>query len=208
MQFKDKYKFTVDENTRFARSQITRLVYNGSHIAGINATYPQTQTIVDGISVSGITITDLLTVFHLKMAYFHMFYHVHDSIITTATAVNKIADITVRLIENKPLFIHEMEQKYLDSVLNDKNNSTTDKALTLLYHMVSKPLFQTNNISTAFISANQIMIQGGAGLISIPVNKTDEWHNLLSNAISTNNMDTIKMWTYQNAIFGIDIREK
>ena len=43
--FEDKYSFSQDQNRRFAKMNLTRLVF-----VGVNTTLPQTQTIIDGVN--------------------------------------------------------------------------------------------------------------------------------------------------------------
>lgn len=58
-QFPDRFKLTRDQNRRFARSNIARLVYVNSRFEGITTTLPQTKTIIEGMGVSGVSIADI-----------------------------------------------------------------------------------------------------------------------------------------------------
>lgn len=49
--FEDKYSFTQDQNRRFAKMNLTRLVFTNSRFEGVNTTLSQTQTIIDGLGV-------------------------------------------------------------------------------------------------------------------------------------------------------------
>ena len=57
--FEDKYNFTQDQNRRFAKMNLTRLVFTNSRFEGVNTTLPQTQTIIDGLGVDGVPIDDI-----------------------------------------------------------------------------------------------------------------------------------------------------
>ena len=50
------------------------------------------------------------------------------------------------------------------------------------------------------------MIDGGAGLINIPLDKWDQWNELIANYYRTNDMTKVKKWTYDNGIQGLQIR--
>ncbi|WP_270503700.1 Fic family protein [Ligilactobacillus salivarius] len=56
--FEDKYSFSQDQNRRFAKMNLTRLVFTNSKFVGVNTTLPQTQTIIDGVGVNGISIDE------------------------------------------------------------------------------------------------------------------------------------------------------
>lgn len=44
------------------------------------------------------------------------------------------------------------------------------------------------------------MIDNGAGLINVPLNKWDKWNELISEFYLTGKMDKLKDWTYKNGI--------
>ncbi len=72
----------------------------------------------------------------------------------------------------------------------------------MLYGM-RKQLFWDGNKRTSTIVANKIMIQNGKGIIKVPDNKLEQFNTLLSDYYTTNNMDTIKQFIYENCIDGI-----
>ena len=74
----------------------------------------------------------------------------------------------------------------------------------MLYGM-RKQLFWDGNKRTSTIVANKIMIQNGKGIIKVPDNKLEEFNKLLSNYYTTNNMENIKQFIYENCIDGITI---
>ncbi|KWU07096.1 filamentation induced by cAMP protein fic, partial [Lactobacillus crispatus] len=53
-------------------------------------------------------------------------------------------------------------------------------------------IFCDGNKRTATLSANKIMIDGGAGLIIIPSDKWDKWNELIANYYRTNDMTEVK----------------
>lgn len=72
----------------------------------------------------------------------------------------------------------------------------------MLYGM-RKQLFWDGNKRTSTIVANKIMIQNGKGIIKVPDTKLMEFNKLLSEYYTTNNMEKIKQFIYENCIDGI-----
>lgn len=163
--YEDKFNFTQEENTRFARANLTKLVYTAAHCEDIQTTLTQTQTIMDGISVGGAAVTDIITI------------------------VNE-----------------QYEQAFLQKVLADSTKTTTDKALTMLYHNMRQQIFADGNKRTALLIANQLMIAGGAGLINVPLDKWDQWQQLIVDYYQTNDILKVKQWTYDHGIQGVAVR--
>lgn len=68
MILQNKYSLTTDQNRRLAIQNLTRLVYTNSRFEGLTTTLPQTQTIIDGLGVDGVSIDDINTIVQLKGA--------------------------------------------------------------------------------------------------------------------------------------------
>ncbi|MCG0730877.1 filamentation induced by cAMP protein fic [Lactiplantibacillus plantarum] len=105
-----------------------------------------------------------------------------------------------------PLINEKQEQSFLQKILADPRTTITDKALTVMYHNMRQQIFWDGNKGTTTLSANKIMIDGGAGLINVPLDKWDQWNELIANYYQTNDMTKIKQWTYDNGIQGLQIR--
>ncbi len=92
--------------------------------------------------------------------------------------------------------------------LMQKDTSVTDKAMTLMYHNMRNQLFGDGNKRTAILVANKLMIDHGAGLINVPLDKRDVWNNLISKYYLSGDMKTLKDWTYVNGIQGVTFDHK
>ncbi len=53
----------------FARANLARLVHTSSRFEGVKTTLPQTKTIIDGMSVTGVSVEDILTIVNLKRGW-------------------------------------------------------------------------------------------------------------------------------------------
>ncbi|BDR57584.1 Fic family protein [Xylocopilactobacillus apicola] len=223
MEYPDKYKFTKDENRRFARSNLVKLVHTESRFEGVNTTLPQTQTIMDGMSVQGVPVADILTIVNLKKAWqfitesnaslsldfekqINLIVAKEDALIPGSLRSGQGG---VSLSDNEffePPIVNEQEEIKFIEELQDNDCSITDRAITLMYHNMRNQIFWDGNKRTATIVANKLMIDHGAGLINVPLDKWELWNQLLSNFYRTNEMSQLKTWTYDNAIQGLSVR--
>lgn len=67
--YSNQYQFTPAENRRFTRANLTKLVYTNARFEGVKLTLAQTQTVLDGVSVAGVPVSDILTLVNLKRAW-------------------------------------------------------------------------------------------------------------------------------------------
>ena len=98
----------------------------------------------------------------------------------------------------------QVEEKYLQELLENKDKSATEKSIELMYHLMRNQIFWDGNKRTATLIANKYMIDNGVGLINIPLDYWDEWNKLISDYYYDNDMSKIKEWTYKVGIQGID----
>ena len=63
---------TREENVFLAKKIFVELVYNTAYIEGCNVTFPQTQTIIDGAVVNGVSVDDIQTVLNLRDGWKYM----------------------------------------------------------------------------------------------------------------------------------------
>lgn len=86
--------------------------------------------------------------------------------------------------------------------------STTEKAIELMLFLMRGQIFYDGNKRVAQLAANQVMIQNGKGIISIPVEHQKQFFIMLVKYYETNQMDEIKEFVYENAISGINFEKK
>lgn len=60
---------TKEQNIFLAKKAFVELVYNAAYIEGCNVTFSQTQAIIDGAVVNGVTVDDIQTVLNLRDAW-------------------------------------------------------------------------------------------------------------------------------------------
>jgi hypothetical protein len=73
LSMRDKYTLTPKENIFLAKKILVVSIYNSAHLEGINVTFPDTQTIVDGVTVSNMKTDDLQVILNLKNAWKYTF---------------------------------------------------------------------------------------------------------------------------------------
>lgn len=223
VKYKNKYHMSEEQNRRFVKKNLVNLVFVTSRFEGLTTTLPQTKTIIDGMGVSGVSIDDINVIVQLKRGWQYIINQKQKLSLEMEKDINKIVALHDALIPGeirsgnvevaiseedtyKPTIPNEnAEQEYFRQLMNDTNRTATDKALTLLYHNMRSQLFWDGNKRTAILAANKVMIENGAGLINVPLDKWGKWNELISEFYRTNNMNTLKEWTYENGIHGVDL---
>lgn len=220
MDYEDKFHLTAQENRRFAKTNLAKLVFTNSRFEGLTTTMPQTQTIIDGLGVDGVSIDDINTIVQLKRGWQFIINNKEPLTLATEKKINAIVArdsaafpgylrngtggvSTYRGDFEPPIIDEQEEEHYLNAILASKRTAT-DKALTLMYHNMREQMFYDGNKRTATIAANKIMIDNGAGLINVPLDHWTTWQKVLADYYFSNDMTKLKDWTYKHGIQGME----
>lgn len=222
MPYADKFHLTQDQNRRFARSNFTKLVHTSSRFEGVNTTLSQTRTIMDGLGVAGVSIDDMNVIVQLKRGWQYITETDAALDLTVEQQINAIVakfdalapgafrtgqgGVAIGSQEDftPPMVDVTAEEKWLHT-LSTAPRTTTDQALTLLYHNMRGQLFWDGNKRSALLAANKLMIDGGAGLINVPLNLWGQWNDLIADYYRSGVATAIKDWTYAHGIQGVTL---
>jgi hypothetical protein len=220
LDFSNKYNLNDRESRFLLKKSIVGLIHSASRLEKVNTTFPQTKTIVEGMSVSGVSMDDIQVILNLKNAYQYVLNLPPDSKfnLTTACKINSFISYNESLewgvIRTGNVGIHGVDytpaipiESVVVSTINeimDSKESLTYIALKYMYYAMRAKLFWDGNKRTAIVSANAIMMLNGLGIVNISDQQLEYWNQLLSDFYETNNDEKIIQWTYINCIHGID----
>ena len=66
---KDKFSLTKEQNIFVAKRNIVDYIYKSARLEGIHVTFPETQSIFDGIGVNGVKVEDIIKINNQKRAW-------------------------------------------------------------------------------------------------------------------------------------------
>lgn len=222
-EFKDKYSMTVEENIFVAKRNIVDYIWKSANLEGIAVTYPQTEVIFDGLAVNGMKIKDINAIVNLKHAWeftletidypldFRYVSQLNKLIgeynVVPFCGELRISDVKMGGTEWIPEIPNKEEvEKNINQI--SKIENITDRALTMMLYLMRTQPFYDGNKRTAMMAANQIMIQNGVGIISVPIKHQEEFRTMLIKFYETNNMANLKSFLYDNCIDGIQFNKQ
>ena len=65
----DKYNMTLEQNVFLAKRNLVDNVYANARMEGLNITFPQTQTILEGVNVQELKLDEIQCVLNLSDAW-------------------------------------------------------------------------------------------------------------------------------------------
>lgn len=215
---KDKYNLTLEQNVFLAKKVLVNSIYNSAKLEGLNITFPETETILNGVNVPNVKLDDITCILNLRDAWKEVLNNITEKLDLTY-----ICKINSYVSRNESLewgvlrtgkvgisgtnYIPEIPNKnnveeVLSNILSIEN--ITLRAIKYMLYGMRSQLFWDGNKRTSMIIANKIMIENGKGIITIKEENLLEFNQLLTEYYNTNKDEKIINFIYNNCIFGID----
>lgn len=214
----DKYNMTIEENIFLAKRNIVDNVYSNARMEGLNITFPQTQTILDGVNVQGLKLDEIQCILNLRDAWKFVINNIDKEF-----NLDFICKVNEYVARNESLEWGKLRKgnvsisgtEYVpeipdtEKVINDikeinKIENITQRAIEYMLYGMRSQLFWDGNKRTSTICANAIMIKNGKGILKVADKNLNEFNELLTQYYTTNDKSKIRQFIYDNCIYGID----
>ena len=217
----DKLHLTKEQNLFLAKKVLVFNIYNSARLEGINTTYPDTKTILEGINVSSLKLDEINCILNLRDAWDYVLSNIDeevdlDFICKVNFFVSRNESLEWGALRNGKVgingvdYIPEIPQKNI-IIKNIKEileqGSITEKTLNLMLYLMRSQIFWDGNKRTSMIIANKILISNGCGIITIKEENIREFNILLTEYYNTNNKNKIIKFLYDKCIFGMEFNQ-
>ena len=215
---KDKFNLTLEENVFLAKKQLISSIYMGAKIEGLNVTFPETQTILEGVNVPNVKLDEINTILNLRDAWKYVLDNIKEEISldfilkinsyvsrneSLSWGVLRTGNVGISGTDYIPKIPEEQEVKQEIEKILAIPNITLRSIKYMLYGMRNQ-LFWDGNKRTSMIIANKIMIMNGKGIILIKDENLLEFNKILTDYY-TNGLDSeIIGFLYNKCIYGLE----
>jgi len=211
---------SVKRNLDFAKKNLALTIHSQAILEGVATTFAETEAIIEGARVHGMTESDIRKIVNMKHAWEFV---LDDDTITAPDNYALVAEIN-KLIEegfyynagklrDVPVNIGgtnwrpeiPIESRVIEELtkITEAKTSNIDKAINLALYVMRSQLFIDGNKRTAIIFANHFLIKHGLGLLYIPENKTEEFKKILVNYYETNKKIAVSDFLRQSCLLKI-----
>jgi hypothetical protein len=210
---------TREQNIFVAKRNIVDYIYKSARLEGIGVTYPDTEAIFNGVSVSSVKVNDIIAINNLKKAWRFLLETLDPPIdYSYICKLNQIIGgdnlvYNAGHIRTLPVSIGGTNWKPEIPVEDDiKTRLTelsniicpTERSIEIMLYCMRGQFFLDGNKRTAILAANKEMITNGHGVISIPVENISLFTELLVKFYETGEQEEIRKFIYDNCIDGIN----
>ena len=216
---KNKYQLTKEQNLFLAKKVLVSNIYNSVRLEGINTTYPDTKTILEGINVPSLKLDEITCILNLRDAWNYVLTNIDseinlDFICKVNSYVSRNESLEWGVLRNGTVGINVVDYipdipikedviNNIDKILKEENITT--KAIDLMLYLMRSQIFWDGNKRTSMIIANKILIVNGCGVITVKEENINEFNILLTEYYNTNVKDKLIKFLYEKCIFGLEI---
>lgn len=220
MIFQDKYKLTAEQSRFLAKKKWDENVYCGMRMENRAVTFPQTQTILNGVNVPGVQLDDIQAILNMRDAWRYLMDSIDEPL--TVDYICKLNEFIARneaLVWGKlrtgtvgisgtdhkpPVPEHESVKAELEEIMT-VDTTATEKALNAFAWGARGQFFWDGNKRTSLTVANKILLSAGAGVLTITDKHMEKFNALLLDFYNTGEAEALKAFLYDNAIQGIEL---
>lgn len=209
---------TLEQNLFLAKRNLVDNIYNSAKLEGCNVTFPETQTILDGVNVGSVKLDDITTILNLRDAWRFI-----TTTIDEPFSLEYLCRINEHVSRNESIDWGKLRTgkvgisgtEYIPPIPNkdtviaglskiEQIERDTEKAITLFLWACRSQLFWDGNKRTSTIAANKILIAAGEGILTIKDRDVIEFNKRLLEYYNTGDVSVLNQWLYDNCIVGIE----
>ena len=220
-KFKDKFHLTSEQSLFLAKKKWDENVYCGMRMESRAVTFPQTQTILNGVNVPNVQLDDIQAILNMRDAWKFLLATISETVnfeywckLNEYIARNEALEwgklrtgmVGISGTDYEPP-VPEKEKivEELEAILSDRDSSATEKALEVFAWGTRGQFFWDGNKRTSLMLANKILVSAGAGIMTITDCHMEQFNTLLLDYYNTGNAEALKQFLYENAILGMKI---
>ncbi|GHV70647.1 hypothetical protein AGMMS49928_19230 [Spirochaetia bacterium] len=185
-----------------------------------NVTFPQTQTILNGVNVGSVTLDDIQAILNMRDAWKYTLDTIAGPLSLSVLCkmngyisrneslewgVLRSGSVGISGVSyTPPVPVQEKVEKEL-AVILEAEKSATEKALDLFLWGTRAQLFWDGNKRTSLLSANKLLVSSGRGMLTIAEGNMADFNTLLTAWYETGDGEPLKGFLWEHAIRGMSV---
>lgn len=220
IDYSDKYHLTTEQSLFLAKKKWDENIYCGMRMENRAVTFPQTQTILNGVNVPNVKLDDIQAILNMRDAWRFLLQTMDEPL-----TIDYICKLNGLIARNEalawgtlrtgavgisgtdykpPVPSQEGAECELNAIMC-KDTTETEKAIDAFLWGVRGQLFWDGNKRTSMTVANKLLVSAGAGILTITDRQMEQFNNLLLAYYNTAEGEPLKEFLYTDCIDGIDL---
>jgi Fic family protein len=218
-KYTDKYNLTPEQSRFLAKKKWDENIYCGMQMENRAVTFPQTQTILNGVNVPGVTIDDIQAILNMRDAWRYLldtidapitleYFCKLNEFIARNEALEwgklRTGSVGISGTDYKPPIPTQQAAADGLAAILGADVTNTEKALDIFLWGARGQFFWDGNKRSSLTLANKLLISSGGGILTITDKHMEQFNALLLAYYDTGESESLKAFLYDNAIQGIN----
>lgn len=219
-RYVDKYHLTKEQSAFLAKKKWDENVYCGMRMENRAVTFPQTKTILEGVNVPSVCLDDIQAILNMRDAWRYLLQTMDapltldyicklNEFIARNEALEwgklRTGQVSISGTEYIPSVPQESAVKAQLADILGAEVTITEKALNAFVWGARGQLFWDGNKRTSLVVANKILLNAGAGMLTIGEKNMEQFNVLLVAYYDSGEAKELKRFLYENAIQGLEL---
>ena len=193
-------------------------IYCGMKMENRNVTFPQTQTILNGVNVGSVSLDDIQAILNMRDAWKYLLNSLDEPLTTKYLCglnayvsrneslewgVLRNGNVGISGVRYMPPIPNEAEVSGELADLLGQKATDTAKALDVFLWGARRQLFWDGNKRTSLLAANKLLVSAGRGMLTIREGNIARFNDLLLFYYESGEGEALKDFLYAYAIDGI-----
>lgn len=220
MTFPDKYHLTPEQSRFLAKKRWDENVYCGMKMENRAVTFPQTKTILEGVNVPDVRLDDIQAILNMRDAWRYVLSTMGEPVTmeywfqlngyiarneALAWGSLRTGQVAISGTEYLPPVPTQAAVRIELGRILDLDATATERALTAFTWGARGQFFWDGNKRTSLVLANKLLLESGAGMLTIREKHMEQFNTLLLDFYNTGSAGELQHFLYENAIQGLDI---
>lgn len=220
MNYPDKYCLTPEQSWFLAKKKWDENVYCGMQMENRAVTFPQTKTILEGINVPNVRLDDIQAILNMRDAWRFVLDTMGQPVTleywcklneyiarNEALEWGKLRTGCVPISGTDyapPVPVLDTVRRELEQLLT-ADTSATERALSVFTWGTRGQFFWDGNKRTSLVLANKLLLEAGAGMLTITAKHMERFNTLLLSYYDTGDARALTDFLYEYAVLGMEV---
>lgn len=219
MAYPDKYHLTAEQSRFLAKKKWDENVYCGMKMENRAVTFPQTKTILEGMNVPNVRLDDIQAILNMRDAWRFVLDTLGEPVtfdywcrLNGLIARNEALEwgklrtgrVAISGTDYTPPVPSQETTAAEFAALVSSDTPATEKALAAFCWGARGQFFWDGNKRTSLVLANKLMLEAGAGMLTITEKHMERFNTLLLDFYNTGEPTTLTDFLYENAVQGLE----
>lgn len=218
--YPNKYRLTREQSIFLVKKLRDANIYCGMRMEARAVTFPQTKTILEGVNVPGVRLDDIQAILNMRDAWRFVLDTVGQPVTldyvcrlneyiarneALAWGQLRTGQVGISGTDYRPPVPEAAEAETALRAILEAGTSETEKALDAFAWVARGQLFWDGNKRTGLTLANKLLLEAGAGMLTVSDQDMEQFNVRLLDFYNTGDTELLKRFLYENAIEGIQL---